>query len=26
VIEDSDDNVAKGIVAIHSERSKIKFI
>jgi len=26
VIEDSDDNVAKGIAAIHSERSKIKFI
>ena len=26
VIEDSDDNVAKGIAAIHSERSQIKFI
>ena len=26
VIEDSDDNIAKGIKAIHSERSKIKFI
>ena len=26
VIEDSDDNVAKAIQAIHSERSKIKFV
>ena len=26
VIEDSDDNVAKAIDAIHSERSKIKFV
>ncbi len=26
VIEDTDDNVAKAIQAIHSERSKIKFI
>ena len=26
VIEDSNDNVAQGIKAIHSERSKIKFI
>ena len=26
VIEDSGDNVAKGIEAIHSERSKIKFV
>ena len=26
VIEDSDDNIAEGIKAIHSERSKIKFI
>jgi aspartate kinase len=26
VVEDADDNVAKAIIAIHSERSKIKFI
>ena len=26
VVEDADDNVAKAIIAIHSERQKIKFI
>ena len=26
VVEDADDNVAKAIIAIHSERPKIKFI
>jgi aspartate kinase len=26
VIEDSEDNISKAIIAIHSEKSKIKFV